>query len=235
MAIVTGSIDIQAADGGIFRGYYSRPADASPVPGLLLVQEVFGVNSHIRSVCDDYAAQGFAVLSPDVFWRAERDVELGYDQQGIERGVALRDKTRPEQAVADLQSTVTSLRSLPACNGKVAAIGYCMGGNLVYRLAATGSIDAGISYYGARLMSILDLVGSIAVPMQFHYGDLDQGIPLSEVDAVRAAFAGRRPGAEIHVYANADHGFNCDQRRSHNPEAATLARQRSLQFLRDTL
>lgn len=234
MAITTGHIDIKAADGGVFQAYLTQPSAATNAPGLLLIQEIFGVNAHIRAVADDFARQGFVVLAPDVFWRAQRNVELGYDQDSIKQAMALRAQIAPEQMVADLCDTVAALESLPSCNGRVAAVGYCMGGQLVYRLAATGAIDAGISYYGARLLDILDLAPQIRVPILFHYGELDKGIPMTEVEAVRAAFAGQS-NATIHVYANADHGFNCDQRGSYNAEVAKIARERSLQFLRASL
>ena len=234
MAITTGHIDIRAADGGVFQAYLARPAHATQAPGLLLIQEIFGVNAHIRAVADDFAEQGYVVLAPDVFWRAQPNVELGYDQDSIKQAMALRARIPVEQMVDDLRDTVAALKSLPQCNGRIAAVGYCMGGQLVYRLAATGAIDAGISYYGARLLDILDLARQIRVPILFHYGELDKGIPLTEVEAVRAAFVAH-PNATIHVYANADHGFNCDQRGSYNAEVAKIARERSLQFLRDAL
>ena len=234
MAITTGHIDIRAADGGVFQAYLARPANATQAPGLLLIQEIFGVNAHVRAVADDFAEQGYVVLAPDVFWRAQANVELGYDQDSIKQAMGLRAQIAPEQMVADLRDAVAALKALPACNGRVAAVGYCMGGQLVYRLAATGAIDAGISYYGARLLDILDLAKQIRVPILFHYGELDKGIPLSEVDAVRAAFA-NQSNATIHVYAGADHGFNCDQRGSYNAEVAKIARERSLKFLRASL
>ncbi|MET0379479.1 MAG: dienelactone hydrolase family protein [Spongiibacteraceae bacterium] len=225
-------IDIQAADGGQYEGYLATPDSPAPAPGLLLIQEIFGVNSHIRDLADAYARQGFVVLAPDVFWRAERNVELGYDPAGGKRGMELRAQIAPEQMVADLQAAVAALTE--RCNGNIAAIGYCMGGQLVYRLAATGVIAGGVSYYGAGIGKILDQADRITVPMLFHFGAIDKGIPQTEVEAVRAAFAGRE-NVTINVYENADHGFNCDQRGSYNAEAAKLARERSLSFLRSVL
>ena len=232
MTICTGTVEIKSAHGGVFRSYLAKPADAAKAPGLLLIQEIFGVNAHIRDIADDYAQQGFVVLAPDVFWRAEPNVELGYDQEGIQRGLDLRAQIAPEQMVADLQVSAKQLQAL--CNGRIAAVGYCMGGQLVYRLAITGAIDTGISFYGARLLPILDQAKHICVPMLFHYGALDKGIPQTEVEAVRHAFADHQ-NVTIHVYENADHGFNCDRRASYNADAAKLARERSLQFLRTVL
>lgn len=232
MTISTGKFAIKTADGGVFDGYLARPANATEAPGLLLIQEIFGVNSHIRSVADDYAKQGFVVLAPDVFWRAEPNVDLGYEMASGTRGMGLWAQVTSEQIVADLQDSVKALKSLS--NGKVAAVGYCMGGQMVFRLAATGDIDAGICYYGGGIGSVLDQAKHISVPLLFHYGALDQHIPQTEVDAVRKTMGGH-DDVTIHVYENADHGFNCDQRASYNADAAKLARERSLSFLRRVL
>lgn len=234
MTITTGYVDVKAADGGVFQAYFSKPsaANVSATPGLLLIQEIFGVNSHIRAVADDYAKQGFSVLAPDVFWRAEPKVELSYDMDSVMRGMGMWKQVTSEQIVADLQASVSALHSM--CNGNVAAVGYCMGGQMAYRLAATGAIKAGICYYGGGIGGVLDQANRISVPMLFHYGTLDKSIPQTEVDAVRAAFADHK-NVTVHVYDNVDHGFNCDQRGSYNPEAATLARERSLAFLRSVL
>ena len=234
MAITTGYVDIQAADGGIFQAYFSQPADvdANTLPGLLIVQEIFGVNSHIRSVADDYAEQGFSVLVPDVFWRAEPGVELTYDMDSVMRGMGMWKQITSEQIVADLLSSVGTLQS--RSNGTVAAVGYCMGGQMVFRLAATGAIQAGICYYGGGIGGVLDQANRISVPMLFHYGTLDKSIPPTEIEAVRLALAAHK-NVTIHVYDNADHGFNCDQRASYNAEVAQLSRERSLAFLRSVL
>lgn len=234
MTITTGYVDLKAADGGVFQGYLSHPVatDAGALPGLLLVQEVFGVNAHIRAVADDYAAQGFTVLAPDVFWRAEPKVELGYDMDSAMRGMGMWKQITSEQIVTDLQASIKTLQ--PLCNGKIAAVGYCMGGQMVYRLAASGAIKAGICYYGGGIGKILEHAPQIRVPMLFHYGALDKSIPLTEVEAVRAAFA-QHQNVTIHEYRDADHGFNCTQRPAFNADVATLARERSLSFLRSVL
>lgn len=232
MTITTGKFAIKTSDGKEFSGYLAKPADAANAPGLLLVQEIFGVNSHIRAVADDFAKQGFVVLAPDVFWRAEPNVELGYDMDSMTRGMGLWGQVTSEQIVADLQDSVKALKS--RSNGKVAAVGYCMGGQMVFRLAATGDIKAGICYYGGGIGGVLDQAKRISVPLLFHYGALDQHIPQIEVASVREAMTGHQDVA-IHVYENADHGFNCDQRASYNADAAKLARERSLNFLRKVL
>jgi carboxymethylenebutenolidase len=234
MTITTGYVEVKAADGGVFQAYLSKPAaaDANTAPGLLLIPEVFGVNSHIRSVADDYASQGFTVLAPDVFWRAEPNVELGYDMDSAIRGMGMWKQITSEQIVTDLQASIKTLQTL--CNGSIAAVGYCMGGQMAYRLAATGTIKAAVCYYGGGIGGVLDQAQRISVPVLFHYGALDKSIPQAEVDAVRAAFADHQ-NVTINVYDDADHGFNCSQRASYNPDAARLARERSLSFLRSVL
>lgn len=229
----TSYIDIQSEDGGTFKAYLSTPP-LGRGPGLVVVQEIFGVNSHIRAVADDYARQGYVVLAPDIFWRAEPGVELGYDEESVQRGVALRARIPMEQTVSDLEATVAVLRQRSDVDGKIGAVGYCYGGRLVYALAATGAIDAGVSYYGAGTAALLDRAPNITVPLQFHFGGLDHSIPHIEVEQIRDAFT-RRSDVEIFVYDDADHGFNCDQRGSYHRPSAELARSRALEFFRDTI
>ena len=226
-------IDIQSADGGAFKAYLSTPP-LGEGPGLIVVQEIFGVNEHIRAVADDYARQGYVVLAPDLFWRAEPGVELGYDAEGMQRGVALRARIPMELTVSDLEATAAVLRQRSDVAGRIGAVGYCYGGRLVFALAATGAIDAGVCYYGAGIGALLDRASAIKVPLQFHFGGLDQSIPHIEVEQIRDAFT-RRSDVEIFVYDDADHGFNCDQRGSYHRPSAELARSRALEFLRDTI
>lgn len=226
-------IEIDAPDGGAFKAYVSRPP-LGKGPGLLVVQEIFGVNSHIRAIADDYARQGYVAMAPDLYWRAEPGVELGYDTESIQKGVALRARIPMETTVRDLETAATALRALPEVEGGIGAVGYCYGGRLVFALAATGAIDAGVSYYGAGIVPLLKQAVRIKNPMQFHFGGLDQSIPHIEVEQIRDAFSGRSD-VEIFVYDDADHGFNCDQRESYHRPSAELARSRSLQFLRDTI
>jgi carboxymethylenebutenolidase len=226
-------IDIAAADGGRFSGYLSLPP-AGRGAGLVLIQEIFGVNSHIRAVADDYAQQGYAVLAPDLFWRVQPGIELGYGPDDVKRGLDLRQRISQQQMLSDLEAAATALRGRTECSGKLGAVGYCMGGKLEFALAATPAIDVAISYYGAGTAGLLTLAPRIGIPIQFHYGALDQSIPPHEVDQVRAAFAGRGD-VEVQVYAEAGHGFNCDQRDSYHAASAALARSRTLTFLSDHL
>jgi carboxymethylenebutenolidase len=215
-------IDIPAGNES-FQGYLALPKGGKG-PAVIIIQEIFGVNSHIRAVAEQYAQDGYVALAPDIFWRTQPRVELTY--AGADRDVGL--------AVADIGATAAALRAMPEVTGKVAAIGYCFGGRLAYLAAAQNTIDLGVSYYGGGIQNLLDEAAKIKVPMQFHYGELDHGIPLEAVGQVQERFAGRGD-AEFHIYANADHGFNCTDRASYNQHAAALAHGRTLTFLGERL
>jgi carboxymethylenebutenolidase len=212
-----------------FEGYLALPP-AGHGPGLLLWQEIFGVNGHIRAVAEQYALAGFTVLAPDVFWRSERRVELGYAQPDIERGRALMGGLQADALRADLQAAAAALRSRTEATGnRIGAIGYCLGGRLAYFSAAHAGVDAAVCYYGGGIHDHLALAADIAGALQFHYADNDGHIPLDAVERVRAATA--RSGSECHVYPDTMHGFNCWERASYQPAAAALALGRSLVFL----
>lgn len=216
-----------------FGGYLALPKRGRG-PAVIIIQEIFGVNAHIRSVADQYAADGFVALAPDVFWRTQPRVELTYDGADRDKGIELMKKTDVGLAVADIGAAADALRARPEVGGKLAAIGYCFGGQLAYRAAATGKLDAAVSYYGGGIHNALDLAGQIKQPILFHYAENDHGIPLTAVDQVKAAFAGHGD-ASFHVYPGAEHGFNCTDRASYNQRAAALAHGRTLTFLAEHL
>lgn len=224
------------SDAGPFQAYLSLPPAGKQRggPGIVLIQEIFGVNEHIRSVADQYAADGFVVLAPDVFWRMAPRVELGYSGDDMTRAMELRQKVDIEAAVRDIDATVQALRAELGAGGKVAAVGYCFGGLLAYLAAARGLVDAAVPYYGGGIQNSLSEAANINVPVQFHYGALDKHIPADAVDAVRQAMNGKA-GSEIFVYADADHGFNCWARPSYHQRSAALAHGRALVFLAEAL
>jgi carboxymethylenebutenolidase len=211
-------------------GAYVAKPEGTPRGGIVVVQEIFGVNAHIRSVADQYAADGYVALAPDVFWRTQPRVELGYEGADREKAMELLQKTDVDSAVADVGAAAKALRALPEVSGKVAAIGYCFGGRLAYLAAAQGSVDAAVAYYGGGIQNQLDKADQVKTPIQFHYGELDAHIPADAVDAVRQRFAGRAD-SELYVYPAADHGFNCGDRASYNAKASALAHGRTLTFL----
>jgi len=223
------TISIPSHDGKTFDGYLALPPTGTG-PGLVLIQEIWGVNAHIRAVADAYALDGYVVLAPDVFWRQEPKTDLGYDEAGTKKAYELMKNLDGANAVKDLVATAQTLRARPEVIGKVGVTGYCMGGRLSYQLAATGAVDTAVCYYGGGIQNALDVAPRIQVPILFHYAALDAHIPPTAVDAVKAAFAGRS-NAQFHVYEGVDHGFNCWGRPMYNQRAAALARGRTLEWL----
>lgn len=220
-------IDIEGPDGA-FSAYLALPP-AGRGPGLLLLQEIFGVNEHIRAVAGQYALDGFVVLAPDLFWRQGRRIALGYEGAARERANALKGSLEPEQTWRDLEASLAALRQRPEIAGRIGALGYCLGGRLAFNAAASPGVDAAVAYYGGGIQDQLALAEQIRCPVQFHYGELDAHIPAEAVEAVRQAMADK--DAEVHVYPGAGHGFNCWARAGHHPASAALAHGRSLAFL----
>ncbi|MBK5105086.1 MAG: dienelactone hydrolase family protein [Burkholderiales bacterium] len=230
-------IDIKAHDGGSFKGYLSLPQHADKGvkgPGIVLIQEIFGVNSHIRGVADQYASDGYTVLAPDMFWRVQPMVDVGYGPEDMQMGMGYMQKMDFAAGVKDLAATVAALRGLQECTGKVASIGYCMGGMLSYLCAANAGVDAAVCYYGGGIHTQLAEAGKIKCPVLFHFAGDDAYIPAEAVESVRKTFAGRE-GVRIDVYPGANHGFNCWDRASYNQQSAALAHGRTLAFLATTI
>ena len=213
------TIELTASDGHQLAAYESRPA--TPVAGIVIVQEIFGVNAHIRSVVDRYAALGFHAVAPALFDRVERGVELDYTQDDGLRGREIRAKVDWDWTTLDVGAAVEHVAS----SGPVAVIGYCWGGSVAWLAASALPIAAAVGYYGGQITQFLDR--SPTCPVLLHFGALDAMIPLDGV----AEISERHPDVEVHVYADADHGFNCDARATYHPESAGLALERTLDFL----
>ena len=218
-----GTTTTLTAEGGHRLAAYRAAPTGAPRGGLVIIQEIFGVNSHIRTVCDGYAADGYLALAPSLFDRVERDVAMGYGPSDIERGRTLRGKVGWEQMVADLRAAV---RALQAEKLKVGAVGYCMGGSLAW-LAATrvDGLAAAVGYYGGAVADFAQ--EQPRCPVLLHFGETDSSIPKEHWDRIAAA----HPKLPLHLYP-AGHGFNCDARASYHEPSARLARQRTLEFLR---
>lgn len=218
------TITLKAADGHSFPAYLAEPA-GTPKGGIVVLQEIFGVNSHIRSVADGYAAEGYLVVAPATFHRVQAGVELGYTEGDMGTGFGFKTAVDglPEPGVmADIQAAIDHAGKA----GKVGIVGYCWGGLLTWRSACLLSgLSAAVPYYGGGMTAQPDAARQPKVPVLAHFGDQDHWIPLDTVEAFRAA----QPGVEVHVYA-ANHGFNCDQRGSFNEAAARTARERTLGF-----
>jgi carboxymethylenebutenolidase len=214
-------IELQAADGHRFSAYLARPA-GTPRGALVVVQEIFGVNSHIRAVADGFAADGLLAIAPAVFDRVERGVELGYAGPDIERGRALLAAAGNDKPLVDIAAAIAHV----APGAKVGIVGYCWGGLLAWLSACRlAGLAAGVVYYGGGVPQQAAL--SPRCPVLAHFGERDAHIP---VDAVRA-FGAAHPEVELHLY-DAGHGFNCDQRGSYDAPSAAKARERTVAFLR---
>ncbi|WP_026869805.1 dienelactone hydrolase family protein [Inquilinus limosus] len=223
-------VDITADDGGRFQGYLAVPASGSG-PGILLLQEIFGVNAHIRAVADLYAEEGYVVLAPDLFWRLEPRVELGYGEADVARARELLGRFDVDRAVADCGAALATLRRLPECRGKVGALGFCLGGRLAYLVAARSHVDAAVSYYGTGLEPLLGEADAIRCPMVFHVPEKDRHLPPQTRDAIAAAFEGRED-VQLFLYPGADHGFNVPERAAYDKPASLMAHSRSLALFR---
>jgi carboxymethylenebutenolidase len=214
-----------AADGHQFSAYVARP-QGRPIGGLVVVQEIFGVNPHIRSVAGGYARDGFLVVAPALFDRVERGVELGYEGTDREKAMSLMAKLDPEKALADVAAAMNYAIG-DACK-KTGVIGYCFGGTLAWLAAARLRPAAVVGYYGGRIGNYANEKPN--APVMLHFGKQDAHIPPEEVEKIHAA----HPEVEIYWY-DAGHGFNCDARASYDPAAAKEARERSLKFLKKNL
>jgi carboxymethylenebutenolidase len=216
------TVKLKAEDGHQLDAYRANPA-GRPRGGVVIIQEIFGVNGHIRRVTDGFAADGYVALAPALFDRIERGIELGYQQADIEQGRALRGKLGWDTMVMDLRAAA---KALAAEGLKVGAVGYCMGGSLAW-LSATriDGLAAAVGYYGGAVAEFAQ--EKPGCPVLLHFGETDASIPRDHWDRVRAA----QPSVPLHVYP-AGHGFNCDERASYHEPSARLARERTIQFLR---
>ena len=210
---------LMARDGHEFNAWLAAPS--GPVRGALVVaQEIFGVNRHIRSVADGFAADGYVTIAPCLFDRIRRGIELGYSEAEVQQGRGYRLQIPKEKTLLDLTACINVIKH----SGRVSIVGYCWGGTLAYIAACELPVFCAVSYYGGQIKDHLDK--SPRRPVMYHFGEKDPHIPLSDIDRIRAA----DPTGIFHLYP-ADHGFNCDERGSYDAASATLARERTLQFL----
>ncbi len=218
-------VTLKAADGHEFGAYVATP-EGTPKAALVVVQEIFGVNEHIRSVTDGFAAAGYLAIAPALFDRYERDVELGYDGADMQKAMTFVPRLNMQWAAADTLAAVTYARD--EYKTKVGVVGYCLGGSVAWFAAATMPIDAAVGYYGGFIAKSLDHAPK--APIILHFGEKDAHIPLSDVEKIKAAY----PDVPVYTY-DADHGFNCDARGSYDAPSARLALERTLAFLDEHL
>ena len=216
------TITLTAEDGQRLAGYRAAPPSA-PRAGLVIVQEIFGVNSHIKKVCDGFAADGYVALAPAIFERVEPGFAIGYSPEDIERGRAVRMKIPLDDMVKDVRAAV---KALAAEKLPVGVVGYCLGGTLAW-LAATrvDGVACAVGYYGGGIADTA--TETPRCPALLHFGETDQSIPKEHHQRIHAA----HPTLPMHIYP-AGHGFNCDERASYHEPSAILARSRTLDFVR---
>jgi carboxymethylenebutenolidase len=216
------TIELTAADGYKLSAYRAEP-QGKPKGALIVAMEIFGVNSHIRSIADGYAADGYLAIAPALFDRVERGYDTGYGPADRQKGIdIIQKKINLDDTMKDVAAALQSVA--PA--GKVGIVGYCWGGRVSWLSAAkVGGLACAISYYGGGIPGLADLQPKC--PVLFHWGETDQSLPLDQVKAFAAKHSG-----DTHYFYPAGHGFNCDQRESYDAASAKLARTRSLEFLR---
>ncbi len=222
------SISIQAPDGSF--GAYLAVPEAGSGPGIVLLQEILGVNANMRAIADLYAEEGYTVLAPDLFWRIAPGVELGWSEADMQTAFALRKKFDVDAALSDITATVAALRAHPACTGQVGALGFCLGGLLASLAAAQCGIDCAVGYYGVGLEKQLDTLSGITVPLTLHFGTEDSHVPPEALAAIRAGLAG--PTIEMFTYPGAGHGFAAQGRASFDKAATLMAHSRSIALFR---
>lgn len=211
---------IMARDGHEFQAWLAAPP-GRPRGAVVLLQEIFGVNSHIRSVADGLAAQGYTVIAPSLFDRIRRGIQLGYSAAEVQEGVGYRSQLTPQTSLKDVAAAAAVVRN----SGRVGCLGYCWGGTLAYLAAGQLPLACAVVYYG-KVVAYLDQ--KPRCPVMFHYGSNDKSISLADVEQTRAAVPAPQ---NVYLYEGAAHGFNCEQRDSYDPQAAALARTRTLEFL----
>lgn len=217
-------LQLTAADGFSFPAYVARPQGHAH-GAIVVLQEIFGVNAHIRAVADGYAAQGYVAIAPATFHRVQAGVDLGYTPDDIAAGVALKAAVEALPAPGVLQDIAASV-AYAAQFGAVGVVGYCWGGLLAWRAACTlGGIAAAVPYYGGGMTSAAEAARQPRCPVLAHFGDQDHAIALDSV----LAFQKAQTGVQVQIYP-AQHGFNCDHRAAFNAPAAELARERTLSF-----
>ena len=214
-------IQITSGDGIEIGAYVARPSGPTK-GGILVIQEIFGVNGHIREVTDGYAQSGYLAIAPKIFDRIDKDIELGYEEADMGQGIELAfQKLNMEQTLSDLQAAIDELRRE---QDRIGLVGYCFGGLLTWLSACDlQGVDAAVSYYGGGVVNHAEKQANC--PVMMHFGELDAHIPMTDVEKIRSA----QPNVQLFSY-DADHGFNCDHRASFNQVAANQALERSLEF-----
>src|SRR5262245_41598681 len=218
-------IELKTKDGQTISAYKAEPA-GKPRGGVVVIQEIWGVNSHIKNVADGYAAEGYLAIAPAIFDRVERGVVMDqYNQETMQKGFGIMQKVDQDKTLLDIEASVKTASAA----GKVGVVGFCFGGRMAWLAASrVPGISASVPYYGGGVPGLAS--EQPKCPVMLHFGELDQHIPVASVEEFKKA----QPKLPVFLYA-ADHGFNCDQRGSYDAAAAKLARERTLKFLRENV
>lgn len=227
-------ITIAAGDGGSFSAYLAVP-DAIPAPGILLIQEIFGVNDVMRTIADGFANLGFVTLCPDLFWRQEPGIQISdKTEEEWQRAFQLYQGFDSAKGMEDLGTSLAHLRGLEECNGKAGCVGFCLGGSLTYFMAANTDVDASVGYYGIGIEGALDQAAGITHPLMLHIAENDDFVPAEAQAAMKEGLSGNDL-VTIHTYPGAGHAFARIGGTTYNGDAAATANQRTVDFLKSNL
>ncbi|WP_070156103.1 dienelactone hydrolase family protein [Sphingobium phenoxybenzoativorans] len=219
---------------GSFDAYVAHP-EAKSAPAIVVIQEIFGVNADLRATCDELASKGFITISPDLFWRDAPGLQLNkLDEAEWAQAFALYQAFDFDRGVQDVLATIEAARSIEGGNGKVAVIGFCLGGLMTYLAAARGDVDAAVAYYGGGTDQHLGEAGTLTAPLMVHLAEEDEYIPADAQAKIKEALAGKS-NVEVHSYAGCNHAFARHGGVHYDASAATLANQRTEAFLRQSL
>ena len=226
-------VTVATGEGGEFKAYVSLP-ETGRGPGIVLLQDISGVNPSVREVADDYAEEGYVVIAPDLSGRIEPGIELDDTQEDHRKARAYHQEFDTQKSVEDIAATVTALRALPQHAGKVGALGFRAGGKLAYLAAARTDIDCAVGYCGVGIEQVLDEADKITCPMALHFAGEDKHVPTAAVKQVQGALAGRDE-IEIYVYAGADQGFSAKSGNTYDKPSARMAHSRSIALFRKVM
>ena len=226
---------IDAADGGQFSAYLAEPAGAAKAPGMIVIQEIFGVNANIRAICDDYARAGYLAIAPDLFWRQEPGVQLdSTTKEGWARAMEFFQGFSETKGVEDLIATLAWLRKHPRVTSKIGDVGYCLGGKLAYLMSTRSDADASVGYYGVGIEGSVGEAGAITKPLLLHAAEKDG---FSSPEAQKEIREGLAPivHATVETYPGVDHAFARKGGEHYEPKSAELADRRTAEFFAKNL
>lgn len=232
--MTTQELTVSTPDGGNFSAYVSEPPGGN-CPGLIVIQEIFGVNAIMRQIADEYASLGYLAVVPDLFWRLEPNIELEADnEEDLAKAFSLYEQFNEDQGVEDLISTLDTVKFLPSCSGKVGTVGFCLGGKLAYLMATRSPADCNISYYGVGIDNNLHEQEQIKTPLMLHLAELDEYVSPDSQTQIMSSLQDH-PQVTLHRYLGVNHGFSRVNSTAYVSEIAQQAGDRTLQFLQQHL